>query len=222
MLAKLFGSKTRVEMLKLFLTNSDKQFYIRQISRDLELQLNSVRRELDNLDKFGLLKVVDENGAIKLPEVVEASLSPNLDRNGRKLKTPVKKVSGKLEKKYYTVNKDFILYDELKSLISKSQTMYENDIVEHILKISKPRLFILTGCFVNNPDAEADLLLVGEFNKTQIVKIIADFEKKLNREINFTILTEDEFIYRRDMTDVFIYTILGGKNIVVIDEIGSV
>ena len=55
MLGKLFGSNTRVKILKLFLFNFYKKYYIRQLARDLGLQLNSVRRELENLEKFGLL-----------------------------------------------------------------------------------------------------------------------------------------------------------------------
>jgi predicted ArsR family transcriptional regulator len=55
MLSHLLGSKARVKILKLFLLNLEEKFYIRQIARDLDLQVNSVRRELDNLEKFGLL-----------------------------------------------------------------------------------------------------------------------------------------------------------------------
>jgi predicted transcriptional regulator len=55
MLNKLFGSNSRVKILKLFLTNPNEKYYIRQIARDLKLQINSVRRELENLEKFGLL-----------------------------------------------------------------------------------------------------------------------------------------------------------------------
>ena len=55
MLEKLFGSKSRVKILKLFLLHPNQSFYIRQLARDLKLQLNSVRRELENLEKFGLL-----------------------------------------------------------------------------------------------------------------------------------------------------------------------
>ena len=55
MLGKLFGSKARVKILKLFLLHPDQKYYIREIARDLKLQLNSVRRELENLEAFGLL-----------------------------------------------------------------------------------------------------------------------------------------------------------------------
>ena len=55
MLGKLFGSNARVKILKLFLLHPEKKFYIRELSRRLKLQVNSVRRELENLEKFGLL-----------------------------------------------------------------------------------------------------------------------------------------------------------------------
>lgn len=55
MLGKLFGSNARVKILKLFILHPRERFYIRQIARDLKLQLNSVRRELENLEQFGLL-----------------------------------------------------------------------------------------------------------------------------------------------------------------------
>ncbi len=55
MLSKLFGSTARVKILKLFLLHPNEKYYIRQLARDLSLQLNSVRRELDNLETFGIL-----------------------------------------------------------------------------------------------------------------------------------------------------------------------
>ncbi|MCU0678948.1 MAG: hypothetical protein MUC28_00680, partial [Planctomycetes bacterium] len=69
MLGKLFGSNTRVKILKLFLLHPDNKFYIRQIARGLKLQVNSVRRELENLEKFGLLKSAVLTGQEETAEV---------------------------------------------------------------------------------------------------------------------------------------------------------
>ncbi len=46
---KLFGSKTRAKLLNLLFENTDKSFYVREITRVIEEQINSVRRELLNL-----------------------------------------------------------------------------------------------------------------------------------------------------------------------------
>ncbi|MBI4359917.1 MAG: hypothetical protein HY564_02395 [Candidatus Jacksonbacteria bacterium] len=56
MFEQIFGSKTRVQLITIFLRNPDKGFYIRELSRITGQYLNSIRRELDNLEKFGLLK----------------------------------------------------------------------------------------------------------------------------------------------------------------------
>ena len=56
MLKRLFTSSTRIKLLRLFLLNPEKEHYIRQLTRDLDEQINSIRRELDNLKKTGLLK----------------------------------------------------------------------------------------------------------------------------------------------------------------------
>lgn len=61
MLSQLFGSDARVKILNIFLTKPDGQYYLRQLARDLELQVNSVRRELINLEQMGLIiPVTDE------------------------------------------------------------------------------------------------------------------------------------------------------------------
>ena len=52
----LFGSKTRVKLLNLFLNNPDKTFYVREITRMIDEQVNSVRRELKNLEDINVVK----------------------------------------------------------------------------------------------------------------------------------------------------------------------
>jgi len=63
-------------------------------------------------------------------------------------------------------------------------------------------------------------LVVGNINKGKLLKLLKDLEKELGREINFTFMETSEFIYRRNLTDVFLYEIMEGKKIVVIDEVG--
>jgi hypothetical protein len=45
MIEQLFGSKTRVKLLKLFFSNPNRSFYVREITRTIDEQINSVRRE---------------------------------------------------------------------------------------------------------------------------------------------------------------------------------
>ena len=199
MLEKLFGSNSRVKILKLFLLNPADKFYIRQLSRDLKLQLNSVRRELENLEKFGILTSDMKN-----------------EEEG---KTDKETSSGQ-EKKYFRANPNFILFDEIKALIVKAQILYEKDFVRKLNSIGKVKLLVLTGIFVNNPNTLIDILIVGKINKPKLVKLIRELEVELGKEINFTVFEPREFKYRRDITDIFLYGILDSRKLVVIDEVG--
>jgi len=201
MLGKLFGSNARVKILKLFLLHPEKKYYIRELSRNLKLQVNSVRRELENLEKFGLLI---------------SSHSIEADIKDKKIIT-----QNMHDKKYFQANKDFVLFNEVKTLIVKAQILYEKDFIKKLNIIGKTKLLILAGLFVNNAASSVDLFIVGRFNKNKFLKLIHELENELGREINYTLMDWREFKYRRDITDVFLYDILEGNKIVVIDETGS-
>ena len=225
MLNKLFGSTARVKILKLFLLNPNEKYYIRQLARDLSLQLNSVRRELDNLEVFGLLtsNLIDINNDSQLTSVEDFLAHSKENLSDTKTKTKKKKTNNdnKTDKKYYKVNTDFILYEEIKALIIKAQLLYEKDFVKKLQTAGSPKLLILTGFFVNDEVARVDLLIVGRLNKSKLIKQIKNMEEELGREINFTIMDLKEFKYRRDITDVFLYEILEGKKLVIIDELST-
>lgn len=61
MLKKIFGSGARVKLFKQFLLHPEEEFFIRELTRILDEQINSLRRELENLEKIGLLKSKERN-----------------------------------------------------------------------------------------------------------------------------------------------------------------
>jgi DNA-binding transcriptional regulator YhcF (GntR family) len=224
MLEKIFGSKARVKILKAFLMKPDEKFYIRQLARDLKLQVNSVRRELINLEDFGLL-YSDTN-------TKSASLSSdklNLDKNDNKgelenskdevLQEKEVKTRSIREKKYYQLNKNFILFSEIKSLIVKSQILSGESFIKKLKMICDPKFILLGGMFLNNENAPTDVLIVADVEKEKLMKIIQDLEFELNREVNFTAMDEKEFRYRQEVADVFLHGVLNSKKIVLLDKI---
>ncbi|MDD5527487.1 MAG: hypothetical protein PHO56_00735 [Patescibacteria group bacterium] len=212
MLSKLFGSHSRVKILKAFLFHPEERYYIRQLSRDLSLQVNSVRRELENLEEFGLLLSGAESGAENREGLIEEK---NSDRPAF-----AKASADKQEKKYFRVNRDFPLFEDVKGLIIKSQLLHKDDLSKDLLKAGSIKLLVLTGAFVNDFKAPTDMLIVGKINKERLLKIIRNLEKDLGREVNFTLLAASEFKYRRDIADIFLYNLLEKEKIIVIDEIG--
>ncbi|MBA3046854.1 hypothetical protein KKC83_03580 [Patescibacteria group bacterium] len=204
MLEKIFGSRARVKMLKLFLLHPNDKFFIRELSRKLKLQINSVRRELENLEKFGIL--------ISSPPPIAGEKQAGEKTSDYK--------PANQEKKYFQANADFVLFEEVKALIIKAQILYERDFIDKLHKIGKVKLLILSGIFVNNYGAQTDLLIVGRFHKNKFLRLIKELEQELGHEINFTLMDSKEFKYRRDITDIFLYEILENRKIVVIDDAG--
>lgn len=210
MLDKLFGSNARVKLLKLFFLHPQQRFYIREVARQLKLPLNSVFRELNNLEEIGLLAT--EN----IPES-DSATAPALDLPiGQSRK--VKEADKKQDKKYYRLNQDFIFFNEIQSLIIKSQMLYEKDFTDQLKKTGAIKLLVLSGVFVNNLEAPVDLLIVGDCNRRKLANTVSALEDELVKDINYTVMNQDEFAYRREITDMFLYNILDGEKIVVIDE----
>ena len=116
MLEKLFGSRARVKILNLFLLNLTEKFYIRQLSRQLNLQLNSVRRELKNLEKFGIL-------------IAKFGTGEEQDNKASKPTRAKKRyiTRTKQEKKYYQVNPEFVLFEEIKALFKITNRWVRKD-----------------------------------------------------------------------------------------------
>ncbi len=185
MLEQLFSSRTRVKLLKKFLLNPESKFFVRELTREIDERINSVRRELENLVSIGFLITFNQE-----------------------------------QKKYYQVNKDFLLYPEIEALIIKSQGLIEDRILERIRNIKQIKYCLLTGKFVRRVDTLTDILVVGDKIPVDKLKnILKLLEKNFDQEINYTILSPHEFQARSQMTDRFIYNILNGQKIVVVDKI---
>src|SRR5690349_23218891 len=64
MIEQLFGSKTRVKLLQLFYSNPNRSFFVREITRKIDEQINSVRRELANLLNIGIISSETTNNRL--------------------------------------------------------------------------------------------------------------------------------------------------------------
>ena len=116
MFEQLFGSKTRAELIKFFLNNPTKCFFVRELARNTKLQLNSVRRELENL--LSLKLIVEEKGQKSVknryyrlnPKSVLSADLTMLFSKGRVLVEDrfVKKIASLGEIKYFALSGRFV------------------------------------------------------------------------------------------------------------------
>lgn len=190
-LEHLFGSKTRLKLLSLFLHNSDQKFFVRELVRRIGAQIHSVRRELANLSELGII-----NGS-----------GGSSDKG----------VSSALRKKYYQADRSFVLYEELHALLRKAQILVERNFVERICAIGDVRYLALCGKFLGEK-SQIDLLIVGKMSAAALQRLLKCFEQEIGFEVNYTLMTPDEFSYRRDITDRFLYSILESKKMVMVNK----
>jgi hypothetical protein len=195
-LEHMFGSKTRARLMGLFLQHPDKSFFVRELTRKIDAQLNSVRRELANLIEMGLI-------------------------SEKKSETPRKSKALSDKKKYYAVNTDFILYEDLRALFQKVQILLKQNLVQEIDDKGKIFYFAFTGRFVDATEIATDMLIVGEIKQALLEKVIQKFEKEIPYEINYTMMPKDEFMDRRHVADKFLSSILNAEKVVMIDKIGG-
>lgn len=205
MLEQLFGSKTRVRLLRLFLRNPQEAYFVRELGRKIGSQINAIRNELENLLKMGV--VVATEGPEETAELVRA----------------VRKARGKrsTQRKYFRLNTEALLYPELRALFMKAQVLLEKDFVRRITEAGSVSYMALTGFFVGEEGSATDIFIVGKISKERATALIRGFEREVGRELNYTVMTPQEYKYRRDVTDRFLYSILESKKIVVLDTVSE-
>lgn len=188
MIDALFGSKTRVKLLHLFLNNPGKSFYVREITRLIDEQINSVRRELANMLTVG---------------VVHSDSTDN--------------------KLYYSVNQRYEHYVALRAIFADQPIKQSTGAapnkqwVELIKELSGIRIAVLSGVLVEGSGATLDILLAGSIAPTKAKRLINLIEKAEGRELNYSLLSYDEFYYRLSVRDRFITEVLAGKHTVLVD-----
>ncbi len=198
MLEHLFGSKTRLKLLKLFFAEPEKSFYVRELTRLLDVQINAVRRELELLIAAKLL-IESEGETEKKEEADDKKAGLNL-------------------RKYYRLNTESILYPELQALLLKAQVLGEQKFIDELkAKAGDMKLLLVTGRFTNDERAKTDLLIVGDIEEKAVASVVARHEKEFGFEIRYTIMTEKEFYERRHMMDKFLYSLFEANHMRVVD-----
>lgn len=135
-----------------------------------------------------------------------------------KIKFVIKRT--KRGKNYYQLNLNFNFYPELKSLIAKSNVYPQCRSLGKISQIGNIKLAAISGVFINYPKSKADMILVGDgISKARLKNLMSSLEAEIGKEINFVMMTMDEFKYRLNMLDKFVLEFLEGPHEEVINKI---
>ena len=189
MIDSLFGSKTRVKLLHLFLNNPEKSFYVREITRMIDEQINSVRRELANMVSVGIVQ----------QDAIDNKL-------------------------YYSVNDDYPYIKPLAAIFSDKNTEGGAGAAggvswkDSLGRMRGLKLAIISGKLVVGSSSAVDLLLVGDdMSAVTIKNLVKKIEKDRKIEINYAVISYDDFYDRMSVKDRFIMDIVRNKHSVLVD-----
>lgn len=190
MIDALFGSKTRVKLLHLFLSNPGRAFYVREITRKIDEQINSVRRELANMLNVGIIK--SENSDNKLYYEVNQEY-PNYEP---------------LRQMFVGAAHDSMALKEVEAT---------SDWTVRLKALGDVRVAILSGKLVHGSMAEVDMVLAGSINKTQAKKLVKELEAEEGQSLNYAVMEYQDFYYRLSIKDKFVMDVINSKHTVVAD-----
>lgn len=195
MIEQLFGSKTRVKLLQLFYSNPNRSFYVREITRKIDEQINSVRRELANLLSIGIIVS---------------------DTTNNRLYYEVNQTYEYYEPLLVVFGQGQMPKGEDKKAVKKPKIVSHEQ--EQLKGLGNVELALYTGQFTRDESSGIDFMVVGDVNQNALHKFVTELEKKEGKEIRYTLMPLHEFKYRQQIKDRFINTVLESKKQVLIDK----
>jgi hypothetical protein len=189
MIEQLFGSKTRVKLLQLFYSNPNRSFYVREITRKIDEQINSVRRELSNLLNIGIIES---------------------DNNNNKLYYEV-------NQKYDFFEPLSAIFGGDKAQVA-ANPLPDVDLKDDLKAIGRVDLALYTGQFTRDESSGIDALFVGDINNHALQKFVTDLEAREGKEIRYTVMSLEDFKYRQQIKDRFINNVIDAKKQILVDS----
>lgn len=120
---------------------------------------------------------------------------------------------------FYLFRKDYVLYDELLRLIGKT-TGIGGDIIENKAKLGKIKFAMLSARYLKElpkkSSTDVDLLLVGTVVLPELGVIVKAEETRREVELGYTVMTEEEFLFRKSRRDPFVISILSSSRVMII------
>ena len=121
----------------------------------------------------------------------------------------------------YIVNQKHKLLPEIKASLVKNQKPYEDELFTAVNKLGEIKAAFLSGAFTGQPQLPVDLLLVGKVNLSKLDAFLKQCKITMGFDINYSIMTPDEFKLRIDTFDRFIKDIFDYPHVVVVDKLRS-
>lgn len=119
---------------------------------------------------------------------------------------------------YYSLRQDYVLYQDFLRLFNKTNNL-GRDLIKYRARLGKIKLAMVSGNYLEwekRTRGDVDLLMVGKIVLPQLTQLVRQEEKRRGIEINYTVMSEDEFAFRKSRHDPFIQKIIYGPRLMII------
>lgn len=214
MVEQLFGSKTRVKLLKLFYSNPNRSFYVREITRKVEEQINSVRRELSNLLSLGIIASDKSNNRLyyEVNQKYE-HYEPLSQMFGTKT---VSKSEPKKDGKKPKVSTKSQKEENNSTTIQKKPVELPES--EKWSGVGNVHGIAYSGAYTRDSSALADIVIIGDVSIAKVESVIVELEKEKNTELRYAVFELEEWKYRKQVHDKFYTKFMDTKKQIVLDK----
>jgi hypothetical protein len=123
-------------------------------------------------------------------------------------------------RRYYLLNQSHPYFEDLMGLVHKTFGL-GGDIVKAGDKLGEIKYALLTSSYTRGIPVvpnDVDLIIVGNANLNLLSEIINNAEKRIGKEVNYTVLTDNEFDIRKKRRDAFVYNLIAGDNVLLIGD----
>lgn len=201
-LAKLFGSDTKVKLMRLFLFNPDVAYSSSEITEKSKSNKNDVKKEINSLLAVGIIKKKTINRDVHV-------------KKGKKV--TIKKIT----EIGYTLDIKFPYLQSLKNLLIMVSLHANDSLIKKFSNVGRIKLFIASGVFIQEWDTRVDLLVVGDdLNMTKLDAVMKTIEAEVGKEIVYSAFETNDFEYRHGMHDRLIRDILDLPHTTLVDKLG--
>lgn len=202
-LGKLFGSESKVRMMRLFLFNPGTPFSPEMVANRTTTTVSVTKRELATLKLMKFVKV--KSFTVKVAQ-------------GKKGKQ--KMVSRKLSG--FVLNPTFPYLRELQRLLLDTSLLKGEEITKKLSgTVGRLKLVIIAGIFIQDGESRLDILMVGDHLKqSAIEKKMRAMESEIGKELRYAAFETSEFNYRLGLYDKLIRDVLDYPHTVAFDRLG--
>lgn len=192
----LFGSATRVKLLRFFLFNPSREFTFDEISRRAKLVRRTARTEINALERAGVIK--------KKSSFIED------EATGKRTRTQV-----------YVLDKKFPELQALQTFLFETAPIDGKTLMSHLRKAGQIDFVVMSGIFVREFEHRLDVMLaMKKLDERKLENAMRALEAELGVEIRFAAFTSEDIMYRVGMYDKLIRDVFDYKHEVLIDKLG--